>query len=349
MLAVAMMAALVGCRSMDLYHAPLHLPIQSPMEPPNEMAKVSLPAYRIEPPDLLILDVVRLVPRAPYRLDLFDVLRVRADPVLPWTDNFGKARTDFEATPRVELDGRIELGPRYGSVQVAGLTVEEARQAILEQFERIIRQPGVSVQVEVIAGAQALGGEYLVAPDGTINLRQYGRVHVAGKTIAEARTAIQQHLSQFLDSPEIWLDVRGYNSKVYYVITEGAGLGDNVLRVPVTGNETVLDALSQVGGLSQLSSKRIWIARPAPSAFGCEQILPVDWDAITRGAATATNYQIFPGDRIFVAEDNLVATNNFLIKLISPVERLLGVTSLGASTVRNTQTLGRAYNRLRSQ
>ncbi len=37
------------------------------------------------------------------------------------------------------------------------------------------------------------------------------------------------------------------------------------------------------------------------------QILPVDWKAITAQAATETNYQLMPGDRVFVAEDKMVA------------------------------------------
>ena len=110
----------------------------------------------------------------------------------------------------------------------------------------------------------------------------------------------------------------------------------------------MLDAVSYVGGLSQVSSKRIWIARPAPGDFGCEQILPVDWDAITQGASTATNYQILPGDRLYVAEDRMVAANNLIGKFTAPLERLLGVSSLGSSTVRNLQTTGRDYNRSRS-
>jgi polysaccharide export outer membrane protein len=173
-------------------------------------------------------------------------------------------------------------------------------------------------------------------------------VHVAGKTLVDARLAIEKQLSQFFDMPAVSVDMQGYNSKVYYIITEGANVGDNVVRMPITGNETVLDAIAQIGGLSQLSSKTIWVARPAPADFGCEQILPVEWEAITKGGVTATNYQLLPGDRIFIAEDQLVATNNLLSKLISPIERLLGVTGLGASTVRNTQTLGRSYNRSRS-
>jgi polysaccharide export outer membrane protein len=113
-----------------------------------------------------------------------------------------------------------------------------------------------------------------------------------------------------------------------------------VVRLPVTGNETVLDAISQIQGLSQLSSKSIWIARPSPAGFGCEQILPVDWDAITRGGMTATNYQLMPGDRVFIAADPMIALTTTVSKMIGPFERLLGFSSLSFSTVRSAQLMG---------
>jgi len=107
----------------------------------------------------------------------------------------------------------------------------------------------------------------------------------------------------------------------------------------------VLDAIGNLGGLSQLSSKKIWIARPSPSRSGCDQILPVDWEAITRGGRTATNYQIMPGDRVFIAEDQMLATTNLISKVTGPIERVLGLTGLGITTIRASQTLGRAFNR----
>ena len=112
-------------------------------------------------------------------------------------------------------------------------------------------------------------------------------------------------------------------------------MGDNIRRVPITGNDTVLDALSAVNGLSQVSSATVWIARPAPGGFGCEQIMPVDYAAIAQGGSTATNYQIMPGDRVFIAGDNMMAFNNWLAKLTAPVERMLGIASLGTSTARS--------------
>jgi polysaccharide export outer membrane protein len=195
-----------------------------------------------------------------------------------------------------------------------------------------------------VAGSQTLSGKYLVGPDGTVNLRQYGVVHVAGLTVTEAQLAIRKHLTQWLDSPELSVDVVAYNSKVYYVITQGAGLGDNVRRFPVTGNETVLDAISQVNGLSQLSSTRIWIARPSPNTCACDQIMPVDWQAITQSGSTVTNYQIFPGDRLYVAQDEMVNLNTTLNRLINPFERVMGFIGLSTSTVRGAQQMGRTYN-----
>ncbi len=69
---------------------------------------------------------------------------------------------------------------------------------------------------------------------------------------------------------------------------------------------------------------------------------------MTRGGSAATNYQLMPGDRVFIAEDNLISFNTFLGKLTTPVERLWGVTGLGSSTVRGLQTMGRNYNRTRT-
>ena len=205
------------------------------------------------------------------------------------------------------------------------------------------------MQLAQVASTQQLTAQYLVGPDGTVNLRRYGLVHVAGMTVTQARLAIQKHLSQFLDSPELSVDVVAYNSKTYYVITQGAAVGDNVRRFAVTGNETVLDAIAQINGISQLSSTHIWIARPAPGNLNCEQIMPVDWTAITQGAVTATNYQILPGDRIFIAQDEMVTLNNLVSKIISPFERIMGFSGLTFSTVRSGQTLGREYNHSAAQ
>jgi polysaccharide export outer membrane protein len=340
LLALSIVLGLSGCQAVDYYDASLQRPMPPAMEPPRERSMVSLPSYRVEPPDILQIEMLKLVPLPPYRIDIFDVLQIRVLGTM--------MDQPIDGFYLVEGEGIVSLGPAYGRVRVAGMTIDEATGAISRKLQEILAKPDVSVQLAKTAGTQPITGQYLIGPDGTINLRQYGLLHVAGKTVTEIRLDLQKHLAQYFDSPEASIDVIAYNSKVFYVITEGAGLGDNVRRIPVTGNETVLDALSAVNGLSQVSSTHIWIARPAPGGFGCQQILPVDYDAISRGGSSATNYQVLPGDRIFIAEDNVTAFSNFLAKVTMPIERLLGVSSLGASAVRGYQTLGRSYNQNRS-
>jgi len=352
-LAVVLLPAVAGCYTLATEFSTQALPnLEDPagaapvppeIAPPRELAKMSLPVYRIEPPDVLQVEMLKMVPLPPYRLGVYDWLAVNVRGTLldaPITSDPNQGG----GPKRIDSDGTIELGAPYGKVRIVGMTVDEAKQAITDHLRAVLKFPEVSMQLAQASAIQPVTGTYLVGPDGTINLRRYGTVRVAGMTLVEAKLAIERHLDQYLDSPEVSLDVSGYNSKVYYIITQGAGQGDNVVRVPITGSETVLDAISQVRGLSQLSSTDIWIARPAPAQFGCEQILPVDWDAITRGGMTATNYQVLPGDRVYIAEDEAMAWTNFIGKVTGPLERVIGLAGLGASTVRNFQSLGRSYN-----
>jgi polysaccharide export outer membrane protein len=105
--------------------------------------------------------------------------------------------------------------------------------------------------------------------------------------------------------------------------------------LPITGNETVLDAISQAKGLSAVSSKnRIWVSRPAPEGCG-HQVLPVNWRAVVEKGDPTTNYQILPGDRVYVAAYPLTVLDVTLARIIAPVERLFGITLLGQSVIQS--------------
>jgi polysaccharide biosynthesis/export protein len=333
---IAMLGNL-GCHAVHPDHGPVcpqacrsNVPVQPTA--PRELTKVILPPYRIEPPDILQIDAVRVIPKFPYKLRLLDSLVIQVTGTLP--------DAPIGGTYIIEPSGAINLGNPYGLVQVQGMTIEEAKRAIELQLTQTLRQPVVSVSLGEIAGKQQISGQHLVAQDGTVTLGTYGNVLVVGQTLAEAKASIENFLSSSLQDPEISVEVFAYNSKNYYVITQGAGLGDGVTRFPVTGNETVLDAISQINGLTSISSTQIWVARPGYGPSGCDQIMPVDWIAISQRGDAATNYQLMPGDRVYVAEDKLVSTDNFLAKLISPIERVLGVTLLGSSTVFNLKNGG---------
>ncbi len=295
-------------------------------ELPRELSKVNFPTYRIEPPDVLLINALRVIPLPPYKIEPLDALLI-AVPNAPLA-------APVNGIYPVDTDGTVDLGPNYGRVMVADLTADEAKAAVAKHLQPFMKEtPQVSVSLSQARGIQDIRGEHLVGPDGTVRLGVYGSVRVCGLTLDEARAAIEQHLGRFLFRPQVSVDVFAYNSKVYYVIADGGGNGEVVTRWAATGNETVLDAVSNINGLPAVASKRrIWVSRPGPP--GCpRQLLPVDWDAIVRGAETGTNYQILPGDRVYVMAKPLVTVDTTLARIISPIERLLGVALLGRTTV----------------
>jgi polysaccharide export outer membrane protein len=258
-----------------------HFEVPAPAGIPNEKAKMALPAYVIEPPDVLQINAVQLVPKPPYKLKPLDVLRVMF-PSSPESLT-EKDRKDLMEGGRwasanyiVEPEGTINMGPLYGKVLVFGMSTEEARKAVEAQITKQTKKELVDlgkVALELVQSQamQQVLGYHLVRPDGTVGLGSYGSVFVTGMTITDARAAIEEHLSQSVLRPEISVDVVGFNSKVYYVILDGAGFGEQVIRLPSYGNETVLDAISQVYGLPAVAARsRVWIARPGPEEHSPE-------------------------------------------------------------------------------
>jgi len=138
-----------------------------------------------------------------------------------------------------------------------------------------------------------------VFADGTIDLGVYGRPQVAGKT-QEQITAEIKKLVNDKEKPKepIGITVRliGRNSQVFYVLGEVNAPG----AFPITGAENVLDGIIKAGGVTRRASERnIVLSRPtAPD--GCRMVYPVCYPEIVQLGDTSTNYQLQPGDRIYI-------------------------------------------------
>lgn len=140
-------------------------------------------------------------------------------------------------------------------------------------------------------------GDYLVRPDGTIGLGEFGSASVSGFDTATVADKVRRVFQKRDIAVRVAVEVAAFNSNCFYVITVGSGSGEQVQRLPLTGNETVLDAMSKVIGL--VAKNKVWIARPGTNG-GADQTLPVDWKGITSNGDTRTNYQLLPGDRVFI-------------------------------------------------
>lgn len=330
---------LVGCSMPSLRKSLCEI---SASDIPRELEKVSIPSYRVEPPDILLIEAVNNIRPANDPLHVGDHLAIRVANALPPDPQGDPTQNEFKLIRevyQVQTDGSVNLGPEYGVVKIEGLTLTEARAAIDKHLRDVIglASPKIAISMPDVNGKQQIAGEHLVRPDGTVALGVYGNVYVSGLTLDEVKAAVEQHLSKSIHKPEINVDVLAYNSKVIYVVTDGGGQGEQVDRLPFTGNETVLDAISQIQGLSDVSSKEIWVARPAPADTACAQTMRVDWRAITQDGVTDTNYQLLPGDRIYIKADPWISLDNVIVKVTQPAARLFGFVALGNGTVQQTR------------
>lgn len=311
---------------------------------PRELRKVSLHDYRIEPPDVLLIEAANNLRPANDVIGAGETLIVQASRTIPTNDDDSPIQRQFKSIDGpyvIGTDGYLNLGPEYGKVLSAGQTLSEIQRRVEIHLKRILTNPQVLVTLPDPSAKQTVAGQHLVRPDGTVGLGIYGGVYVAGMTLAEAKLAIEQHLQQHMHNPQVSVDVLGYNSKSYYVIADGGGAGNQVYKMPSTGNETVLDAIAQIKGLPTVSnSRQIWVARPSANPCNADQRLYVDWDAISMGGDTSTNYQLFPGDRLYVQSDCWIRFDTNFAKITAPFERILGIAILGNGAVQGIQQGG---------
>ncbi len=152
-----------------------------------------------------------------------------------------------------------------------------------------------------------LPGDQPVLLDGTINLGRYGRLQVAGRTVEEIEPEVRQLVvgqakeADKKDIGPITVRVVTRASKVFYVLGEVNAPGSFTLN----GRETVLDGIIAAGGLTDRGSRRnIILSRPT-RPDGCRIVLPICYREIVQIGDTSTNYQLAPGDRIYVATRTL--------------------------------------------
>jgi polysaccharide biosynthesis/export protein len=204
----------------------------------------------------------------------------------------GKGLNPFEHTHRLS-DTAEEL--REANPGILHLPRELARQPLPPYTV----EPGdvLSVQPVDAASPVRLPADQTVLSDGTIQLGEYGQVQVFGRTLPEVEGIV--HALVTAKTPgagAITARLVSRAGRVFYVLGEVNAPG----AFPLHGRETVLDAILAAGGLTQRAAhNNIVLSRPSHPEE-CRTVLPVCYDQIVQLGDTTTNYQIAPGDRVFV-------------------------------------------------
>lgn len=201
---------------------------------------------------------------------------------------FGGSSPQYKLIPEAEAF-------RNGATPPPLLPRELAKVPLAEYFV----EPGDVLLVQPVDfdSPVRVGSDQPILPDGRIDLGVYGRPMVAGKTVPQIEAEVNALVKarEKTDQP-VTVRLISRQSKVYYVLGEVNSPGS----FPLIGRETVLDGLMAAGGLTrQAQPKKVILVRPS-HPDGCREVLPVCYPQIVQLGDTHTNYQLRPGDRIYV-------------------------------------------------
>ena len=152
-----------------------------------------------------------------------------------------------------------------------------------------------------------------VAADGTILLKEVGRINVAGFTRSDLKSVLSEKYSAyFRDAPEIVVDISS-SARVFWVLGEV----DQEGQFPFKGNQNIIDAIVAARPKKDTANLgRIMLIRADPKD---PLRLPFNFNDLAPGGDSTTNYVLQENDIIWVPPTLVAEFGYFLRKMLFPV------------------------------
>jgi len=149
-----------------------------------------------------------------------------------------------------------------------------------------------------VTGREEFTGRYEVSSDGKLNLGDYGKPRIEGRTLPEIANLIGAEIGV---SPAN-VDVRVSEFRSQHVLLFGEVIGSQ-RSVPYLGAETVLGLLQRVGGITPgAAPDDVYVVRPHVGDNRRPEVFHVDLNAIVMKQDQKTNLRVMPYDQIYVGE-----------------------------------------------
>jgi polysaccharide export outer membrane protein len=141
-----------------------------------------------------------------------------------------------------------------------------------------------------------------VQPDGFINLRVVGDLHVAGQSVPELAQVLRERYAVILRDPVINVELRDFE-KPYFV---AAGEVERPGKYDLRGDTTLMQALAVAGGFKERAKKtHVVVFRRGPGGPEAVQVQEIDAKRVLEGKQLVDDARLEPGDLIFVSRTHV--------------------------------------------
>jgi polysaccharide export outer membrane protein len=156
--------------------------------------------------------------------------------------------------------------------------------------------PGDKLQLTIFYGTKEMKTDYALDGSGQMEVQFIGMVKAGGKHVREVQEDIQKRLADgYLVEPVVQLTIVEMNSLTCSVLGQVMRNG----TVKYTPGMTIVDAIAQSGGFSPLARKNlVRVTRTTDDSKKLHYEIPVEMI----GEGKRPNFQLMPGDEVFVPE-----------------------------------------------
>ncbi|MBD2036633.1 SLBB domain-containing protein [Leptolyngbya sp. FACHB-321] len=157
-------------------------------------------------------------------------------------------------------------------------------------------------------------GEYLVLPNGAVNLPQVGAVPVQGRTLKQAAAAIAARYEPYLTRPLVTIGLLSARPLAIAIAGEINRPGTyNVQAISAnadTGVPSVTRLIQLAGGVTQAADVRqVEVRRPRPYNAGADEVIKVDLWELLKAGNLRQDLRLQDGDSIFIPSATSVDLN----------------------------------------
>lgn len=184
-----------------------------------------------------------------------------------------------------------------------------APSALMAQIYRV--GPGDVIKIAVIE-LKEMENEYRVDSTGFLGLPYLGRVKVQGLTATELQAEITKKLEvEFVNDPQVFIEILEYNYQPISII--GAIKEPGKLK-QLNQSVTLIDAITQSGGLLENAGDKILVIRKAPG--GMSETLEISYRELMIDGVWYLNIPLYPGDTV-----NIPVERPFIVSVIGEVNK----------------------------